>query len=88
MAEDAVARTMIEAVEGRVDRCEANCQNLSDDMRECKEHAESLRGKLWDKMNKIEVDVAKSSVKVALLVGGVAALLGAVLSAGMTFLMK
>lgn len=88
MAEDSVARTQIEGLGFRIETCENECRRLSDGMDECKAHEETLRGKLWDKMNKIEVDVARSSVKVALLVGAVAAVAGAVLSAALQIWIK
>ena len=88
MPEDAVARTMISAVEGRVARCEGVCISIADEMRECREREDAHRGRVWSKLSKIEVDLARSSTKVALLVGVVAAVAGAVLSAGLQLWMK
>jgi len=88
VAEDAVARTQIEGLGMRISACEGDCRRLSGDMAECKDHEAVLRGKLWDKLNKLEVDVARSSVKVALLVGTVAAVAGAVLSAALQIWIK
>jgi hypothetical protein len=88
VAEDAVARTQIEGLGLRVSACEGDCLRLSDDMAECKAHEETLRGKLWDKLNRLEVDLARTSVKIALIVGVVAAVGSAVLSAYISWLMK
>jgi hypothetical protein len=88
VAEDAVARTRVDGLDLRMSSCESDCRRLTSDMAECKDHEATLRGKLWDKLNKLEVDVARSSVKVALLVGAVAAVAGAVLSAALQIWIK
>lgn len=88
MSEDAVAQAKIQGLDFRVTACEGECRRLSSDMADCKDHEATLRGKLWDKLNKLEVDVARSSVKVALLVGTVAAVAGAVLSAALQIWLK
>jgi len=88
VAEDAVARTQIDGLSLRVSTCEGECRRLSDDMSECKAHEETLRGKIWDKLNRVEVELARTSVKVALIVGLVSAVGSAVVSAYLSWLMK
>jgi hypothetical protein len=55
---------------------------------ECKKDESGLRGKLWDKLNSLEVELARTSVKIALIVGIVAAVGSAVLSVVLSWLVK
>lgn len=88
MAEDLVVREQVTGLCQRICGVERRVEVLDTDMAACKAHEESLREKIWERLTLHDVQLARTSVWVAIIVGVVSAVGGGVVSAVVQLYLK